>query len=105
MRWSCETAALREGPLGKPPFATDSRNVVRCDGGRAPTPASPGTASPAAPVSVPTLKPDDVFLSSSPPQAERAIASAARATPKQERVTGMRVLSVSGVLREGFYPA
>src|SRR4051812_30486876 len=86
MRWSCDTAALRDGPLGKAPWAVESRKVVRCDGGRAPTPASfePPVFSP-VPLSVPTLK-LCLSLSSSPPQAERDRARIVAAIPTRMRV-------------------
>src|SRR3954454_17106939 len=84
MRWSCETAAFRDGPFGKLPFALDSRNVVRCEGGRAPTPPSFAGVPPLpAPLSVPTLKPLSFLLS--PPQAASVSARAASAAPRTVR--------------------
>src|SRR4051794_3850445 len=83
MRWSCETAALRDGPFGKAPCAVESRNVVRCDGAPPPTPASPAGAF-ALPLSVPTLKLEDVL--SPPPHAASASAAIVSAATSQERV-------------------
>src|SRR4051794_5156211 len=88
MRWSCETAALRDGPFGKLPCADDSRNVVRCDSVSAPTPAAGVPCLP--PLSTPTLKPLSFFLSL-PPQAARPTlsASTARSDPTREGFADM----------------
>lgn len=43
MRWSWETEALLDGPLGSPPFAVDSRKVVRTDGVSPGPPATPAS--------------------------------------------------------------
>src|SRR5258705_677203 len=88
MRWSWETAAFRDGPFGNPPWAVESSNVVRCDGGRAPTPASfePDLSDP---LSVPTLKPVLSLFLSPPPQAARLRARIARARATHARGEGI----------------
>src|SRR6476661_7900539 len=89
MRWSCETAALRDGPFGKLPFAVESRNVVRDDCACAPTPAAGEPCLP--PLSTPTLKPLSFFLLP-PPHAARPSVSAetARSEPTREGFTDMK---------------
>src|SRR4051794_2360887 len=83
IRWSWETVALREGPFGKLPWAVESRNVVREDSVRAPTPLAGVPSLP--PLSTPTLKLLSFFLSL-PPHATRPIdsASTARSEPARE---------------------
>src|SRR5262249_4805601 len=88
MRWSCETAALRDGPFGKLPLADDSRNVVRDDSARAPTPAWFPLGVDGAPP-VPTLNPVDVCFWPPPPQAARPTAS--RATQATTRARGRAI--------------
>src|SRR4051794_18009437 len=86
MRWSCETAALRDGPFGKPPWPFESRNVGRADAPAAPTPDCGPPFAPVPPVC--TLKPELVLLPP-PPQELTPTMSTASATPSRARVVDM----------------
>src|SRR4051812_23821104 len=88
MRWSCDTDALRDGPFGKPPLdAFESRNVVRCDGGREPTPASFEVLVPAAGVPpLPVSKPFE--LSPPPPQPATTNMAHVKATARRRVKAG-----------------